>query len=724
MSNSVPVLTLSPAWNATEVYADTTSYTQLGDGYSVNSVASVHPNAVEWNISRVGLSKIEIDEIVSFLSALGGVAGFLWSPHESIGRRLFFCEKWNVDFLGENVYGFTATFTEDVRGECLAFAALIDTNEIISQLNQSSVFINNFTLSSGSYLVNSNNNLVVRSLHTHSEQIPSDSGTLYDQVILALACLNAYTTTNASVWLTRATNYANAIVTNYYNSDVNGTLYLPHWLYDVKTDNRKEDIYFTLRTLNTGEVNTPLGWLPMLWELYDRLYQITNDSQWQTLANRTKNDAITAATFSNQSYVYRKNLGSVTEYPGTQIIGTATRILDGELEGFVEVSGSSDLTVQNLANQTDLTSDTSYTVEASADTNDRIVEFFVSTSTDDSNESQIYRHFVLLDDVNPKYNHNVLLSGILFTAGTINSNALGHNITLEGINFNSDLTSISYYGIFGYGYTSTSVSITNIVSNGLVSADVAGVGTARYGLAAASYGTDKAIFGYGFASNHVSMTNLVSNTGVVSVDVAGVGTARNGLAAAGYGGDKAIFGYGSTGALVSLTNLVSNTGVVATDTAGVGTPRRYLAAAKYGGDKAIFGFGNSGSVSSITNLVSNTGVVSNDVAGVGKARYSLAAAGYGGDKAIFGFGYDSLDVSTTNLVSNTGIVATDTLGVGTSRFELAAIGYGDKAMFGYGLALSIGSVSIINLVSNTGVVATDTAGVGTPRYSLAATNYG
>jgi hypothetical protein len=75
------------------------------------------------------------------------------------------------------------------------------------------------------------------------------------------------------------------------------------------------------------------------------------------------------------------------------------------------------------------------------------------------------------------------------------------------------------------------------------------------------------------------MTNLVSNTGVVATDTTGVGTARFYLAAAVYGTDKAIFGYGVT---TAVTNLVSNTGVVATNTTGVGTARYSLAAAAYG----------------------------------------------------------------------------------------------------------------------------------------------
>ena len=96
-----------------------------------------------------------------------------------------------------------------------------------------------------------------------------------------------------------------------------------------------------------------------------------------------------------------------------------------------------------------------------------------------------------------------------------------------------------------------------------------------------SYGSNqRAIFGYGYTTSNVSMTNLVSNTGVVSADVTGVGTARSGLSAAGYGTDKAIFGYGS--GPTSITNLVSNTGVVASDKTGVGTARYYLAAAGYG----------------------------------------------------------------------------------------------------------------------------------------------
>ena len=143
-------------------------------------------------------------------------------------------------------------------------------------------------------------------------------------------------------------------------------------------------------------------------------------------------------------------------------------------------------------------------------------------------------------------------------------------------------------------------------------------------------GTQKAIFGYGYTNTNVSMTNLVSNTGVVSSDTTGVGTGRGYTAAAGYGTDKAIFGYGYTGTEVSITNLVSNTGVVATDTTGVGTSRLGLAGATYGINKAIFGYGGSVATAyvSMTNLVSNVGVVATDTTGVGTARQGAVGAGY------------------------------------------------------------------------------------------------
>ena len=83
-------------------------------------------------------------------------------------------------------------------------------------------------------------------------------------------------------------------------------------------------------------------------------------------------------------------------------------------------------------------------------------------------------------------------------------------------------------------------------------------------------GNDNGIFGYGTTGSLTAITNLVYDAGVVATDVSGVGTARSGIAACSYGGDKGIFG-GNAGSAV--TNLVSNVGVVA-DAATIKLRRR------------------------------------------------------------------------------------------------------------------------------------------------------
>jgi hypothetical protein len=294
--------------------------------------------------------------------------------------------------------------------------------------------------------------------------------------------------------------------------------------------------------------------------------------------------------------------------------------------------------------------------------------------------------------------------------------------------------------IFGYGITADYVSMTNLVSNtGVLANDTTGVGTARHNLAAATYGTDKAIFSYGVGTPGsglfgAGVTNLVSNTGVVASNTLGVGTIRSRLAATGYGLDKAIFGYGYDSSTspyrVSMTNLVSNTGVVASDTTGVGTARWNLAATRYGGaGKAMFAYGTTNDTTELStiNLISDTGVVASDTsAAAGSSRRQCTGATYGGDKAILGFGISSNQYQrTTNLVSNTGVIASDAANLGVQeRSWLAASGYGgDKAIFGFG-EVNGTRYALTNLVSNTGVVASNTVNSNpTARYGLAAAGY-
>ena len=285
--------------------------------------------------------------------------------------------------------------------------------------------------------------------------------------------------------------------------------------------------------------------------------------------------------------------------------------------------------------------------------------------------------------------------------------------------------------IFGYGTTGSVSSLTNLVnSSGVVGNDVTGVGTARVGPAAASYGGDKAIFGYGdpdaSSTGKTNISNKVSNSGVVASDTTGVGTARKELSATGYGVGLALFYGGAPGsaAIVGMTNLVNSSGVVATDTTKVGTARKGTASVRYGVGTAIAGFGNSDANGNerINNLISDTGVMASDTTGVGTKREYLAATSYGSGLAIFGYGDSGSNTNVSNKVNSSGVVASDTTGVGTARYGPAAANYGgDKGIFGYGNAS--GHVSMTNLVSNSGVISSDVTGVGTARSQPAAAGY-
>ena len=125
-----------------------------------------------------------------------------------------------------------------------------------------------------------------------------------------------------------------------------------------------------------------------------------------------------------------------------------------------------------------------------------------------------------------------------------NLGVIGTDVT--GVGTASRFKGAASYGgdkaIFGFGLnpSSAKISVTNLVnSSGVVASDVSGVGTARGLISAASYGGDKAIFAYGDsgdtnAEGATNLSNLVNSSGVVASDVTGVGTSRFGLAAAGY----------------------------------------------------------------------------------------------------------------------------------------------------------------------------------------------
>ena len=206
----------------------------------------------------------------------------------------------------------------------------------------------------------------------------------------------------------------------------------------------------------------------------------------------------------------------------------------------------------------------------------------------------------------------------------------------------------SQKGIYAFGTTGSAVSVSNLVSSsGVIASDTTGVGTARLGLGASSFGGDKAIFAFGSNSGGQSnLSNLVSNGGVVATDTTGVGSAREGISAA-FGGDRAIFFGGVTANGIAnasaVSNLVANTGVVASNTSGasgVGVRIQQIMS-PFGADgKAIIAFGTiaNETATNIRNLISNAGVIAADISGAGGVKTGAASAKYGSGLAIAAFG--------------------------------------------------------------------------------------
>ena len=209
------------------------------------------------------------------------------------------------------------------------------------------------------------------------------------------------------------------------------------------------------------------------------------------------------------------------------------------------------------------------------------------------------------------------------------------------------------------------ISTKNLISNeGVVGADVTGVGTARLELSAVSFGVGNALFAFGTSGSGVVNTrNLVNDVGVIASDANGAGTASTSRYETSFGGLDAGTALIALGSNSGTRNLVSNTGVVASDsTSGNATSRTQGAGCTFGEDRGILMTGSAGH----SNIVSNTGAIADDVSFSGTGAISCAACGFGGDKGILGFGNGGnptggarFGLARTNTINNSGTVSSD-----------------------------------------------------------------
>jgi phage-related protein len=138
-------------------------------------------------------------------------------------------------------------------------------------------------------LMISDANLVTKICYQdNNAEIPWQAGTLYDQINLSMAFLNGYRLLDNQTWLDKSLELAEAIETYYYN----GNSTLPHWLINVRSPigsiQTNQLFENPMTALVANQVDVKASWLPMLWELYDDLYVITQNDIWYTRSNKIK----------------------------------------------------------------------------------------------------------------------------------------------------------------------------------------------------------------------------------------------------------------------------------------------------------------------------------------------------------------------------------------------------------------------------------------------------
>jgi phage-related protein len=239
-----PVLTLTPNWDVRESHKIDNYETPLNDGYKQVAIGGMNPSLETWEVSRSGLSEAEANSLHSELSFYSGVVGFQWRAVPSLPYRIYFCESWSLTEQGDNCWQISATFQEDISGQCVSLVNNIDSTEILGWLAATNTWLTSVTRNALPLLINtvsSNPYLLTNAFQDvqgRGGYFPGSSGTSEGQFTMIRACLAAYAVTADSTWLNRATNMAAALEPVLYRGasvpSSPSTLWYPHWLFNVK----------------------------------------------------------------------------------------------------------------------------------------------------------------------------------------------------------------------------------------------------------------------------------------------------------------------------------------------------------------------------------------------------------------------------------------------------------------------------------------------------------
>lgn len=291
---------------------------------------------------------------------------------------------------------------------------------------------------------------------------------------------------------------------------------------------------------------------------------------------------------------------------------------------------------------------------------------------------------------------------------------------LSATRYELTATNVGNYALFGGGYTTAAVSITNVVDAydaSLIRSTPTALSISRYQLAAISIG-NYALFGGGYNANgDYSSTVDAYNTSLIRSTPTVLSLSRSYLAATSVG-DYALFGGGFN---ISSTTKVDayNTSLTRSTPTTLTAPSYLLAATTVGG-YALFGGGYSGSVYlDVVNAYDTS--LTRSMPTVLSRTHSHLAATTVGDYALFGGGYVGNSIDLVNAY-DTSLTRTTPTALNTARYDLAATTVGDYALFGGG---NIGS-SVSNVVDVYDISLTHSTSttLNTARRLLAATSVG
>jgi phage-related protein len=240
-----PILTLTPEWDIQEKRKFEVLSTPLGDGYKQVALGGMNASTVSWEVSRTGLTTSQLSALVDELSLYTGVTGFQWQPDSSVSYRVYTCEKWQTNELGKNIWRISATFEEDVSGQCVALLDLIDEVELNGWLTGANTFLATYTKNTLPLMLNTVGGAAYLSVNSFHDVLgrggyfPGSAGTSEGQALGIRACLKVWKATGVTAWKQRAIDMARSLEPVLYGGQTVPTnttdLWVPHWLYNVKS---------------------------------------------------------------------------------------------------------------------------------------------------------------------------------------------------------------------------------------------------------------------------------------------------------------------------------------------------------------------------------------------------------------------------------------------------------------------------------------------------------